>query len=367
LKCLVIVDNIVTKNEARSNDSRVSKYIGYLHNHRFYSIIIVVGIITIAIGTFTDSLGKIFRPFDKNSPTIKDSNDEKIVINITNHKKTIAYNSYGISEETFQDLANELNVTKTALNTFFKIIEHEQVSSEDLKDVLSEIAQKYKNLKRQVNSFSSMSSSANMFKNKARRALNNGNFDKTNNYLNSARQAAMIYLIGKKEPDTSEQVDDENEQTKHECGTSLSCAINMASGNTKTHVEIYIAEADIKRRFWIHPLQINGRTISGQLSYDRIAQFDDKLWFTYDCGVSKAIRIDAIEQGGQRRTVGIAFPWHSNKQKNPSVELVLAKTISHVLPVKQIGWATGTVRIIQGIIERNCLFLLLKERGFLVQ
>jgi len=58
----------------------------------------------------------------------------------------VAGNKYGIPEERFQKLSEELGVTKVAIRNFFKILEEKQVQPDDLDSTLREIAKRYKAL-----------------------------------------------------------------------------------------------------------------------------------------------------------------------------------------------------------------------------
>jgi hypothetical protein len=53
-------------------------------------------------------------------------------------------NFQGISEEKYQRLTEELGVTRSALKSFFKILEQQQVPPEDLDHTLRQIATSYK-------------------------------------------------------------------------------------------------------------------------------------------------------------------------------------------------------------------------------
>ena len=59
-------------------------------------------------------------------------------------------NKYGIPLEEFRALSKELDITESALKSFFKILEQKQVPSEDLDSTLREIAKRYKDLLKTV-------------------------------------------------------------------------------------------------------------------------------------------------------------------------------------------------------------------------
>jgi hypothetical protein len=107
-----------------------------------------------------------------------------IIQNSPNSKVEQKY--YGVSEERFQTLSEELGVTKSALTSFFKILEQKHVPLTDLDSTLREIAQRYKELQVQLAASSSDDATIVALKQQAKAALDNGNFDKAETLLNEA-------------------------------------------------------------------------------------------------------------------------------------------------------------------------------------
>ena len=99
-------------------------------------------------------------------------------VNITNTK--------GIPPEQFQRIAEELGVTKAALNNFLKILEEKQVPLEDLDHTLREIAQRYNELNKELGAFRSDDPAIVELKKRAREALDASNFEEAERLLNEA-------------------------------------------------------------------------------------------------------------------------------------------------------------------------------------
>ena len=97
-------------------------------------------------------------------------------------------NIEGISVERFQALAEELGVTKAALKRFFKILKEEQVLPEYLDKTLRQIAHQYKDLKAQLQHFTSEDPEVNTLKRQAKEALIAGEFDRAEELLNQAKE-----------------------------------------------------------------------------------------------------------------------------------------------------------------------------------
>ncbi len=93
---------------------------------------------------------------------------------------------YGVSEERFQALSEELGVTKGALTSFFKILEQKQVPLTDLDSTLRDIAKRYKELQDKLTATSSDDEAVRALKRQAKEALDQGEFDKAERLLNEA-------------------------------------------------------------------------------------------------------------------------------------------------------------------------------------
>jgi tetratricopeptide (TPR) repeat protein len=95
-------------------------------------------------------------------------------------------NTKGVSTKEFQRLAEELGITKAALNTFLKILEEKHVPPEDLDHTLRRIAQRYNELKKELEAFRSDDPAIVELKKRARDALDVGNFEEAERLLNEA-------------------------------------------------------------------------------------------------------------------------------------------------------------------------------------
>ena len=92
----------------------------------------------------------------------------------------------GVSEARFEALVEELAVTKSALKSFFKILEQEQVPREDLDSTLREIAKQYKELLQRLEVAQSEDPQVAALKTQARQAIEDGQFDDAEKFLNDA-------------------------------------------------------------------------------------------------------------------------------------------------------------------------------------
>jgi tetratricopeptide (TPR) repeat protein len=105
----------------------------------------------------------------------------------------VIMNIHGVSEETFQHLAEELGVTRAALKNFFEILEQKEVRPEELDSTLRKIAKRYSELYANLQRFSSDDRDVTALKHEASEALKEGDFDKAEHLLNraSARDIEM--------------------------------------------------------------------------------------------------------------------------------------------------------------------------------
>jgi tetratricopeptide (TPR) repeat protein len=92
----------------------------------------------------------------------------------------------GISEERHERLAAELGVTRSALTSFFKILEQQQVPPEDLDHTLRQIATSYKELHARLQRFTSDDPAVAALKEQARDAIEAGEFARAEALLNEA-------------------------------------------------------------------------------------------------------------------------------------------------------------------------------------
>lgn len=101
------------------------------------------------------------------------------------------FGTKGVSEETFQRLAEDLGITKAALNTFFRIIEQKQVPAEDLDNTLRKIAHEYKELQNKLLTFTSEEPEIVSLKRQASEALQRGEFQIAESFLNQASERGV--------------------------------------------------------------------------------------------------------------------------------------------------------------------------------
>jgi len=94
----------------------------------------------------------------------------------------------GIPLKEFLALSQELSVSQSALKSFFKILEKEQVPSEDLDSTLREIAKRYKDLLAKVDTLNSNDESVKLLITQAKQALEAGEFEKAESLFNQAKK-----------------------------------------------------------------------------------------------------------------------------------------------------------------------------------
>jgi tetratricopeptide (TPR) repeat protein len=97
-------------------------------------------------------------------------------------------NISGISKEEHERLREELGVTDSALKSFFKILEQQQVPREDLDNTLRNIAKRYKELQDKLQTFTSDDPAVIALKREASKALDAGDFTQAEKLLNEASQ-----------------------------------------------------------------------------------------------------------------------------------------------------------------------------------
>ncbi|SEH04171.1 tetratricopeptide repeat protein [Candidatus Venteria ishoeyi] len=92
----------------------------------------------------------------------------------------------GIPPAQFTQLAMQLGVTQSALQSFFKILEQQQVAAEDLDATLRRIASHYKQLKTKLAGLSSDDEQVNALRQQADTALEQGEFAQAEKLFNQA-------------------------------------------------------------------------------------------------------------------------------------------------------------------------------------
>ena len=108
-------------------------------------------------------------------------------------------NYYGISEERFDELKDQLSITDLALRNFFKILEENQVSRDDLDAKLREIAAQYKELLTRLETVQSEDQEVVRLKEEARQTIEAGRYAEAEELLNraEARDIAAIEELDK--------------------------------------------------------------------------------------------------------------------------------------------------------------------------
>ncbi|CAK8715171.1 MAG: hypothetical protein CDV28_12815 [Candidatus Electronema aureum] len=95
-------------------------------------------------------------------------------------------NNYGIPPEVFAEYAGKLAVTDSALASFFKIMEEQQVPHSDLDSKLREIAATHKELLLRLETVQSADPQVVRLKDEARQAIEAGDYAKAEELLNQA-------------------------------------------------------------------------------------------------------------------------------------------------------------------------------------
>jgi tetratricopeptide (TPR) repeat protein len=126
----------------------------------------------------SEALAKV----EANQVSIAAGGDVNIGGNVSTHITDI----HGVSEEKFQQLSEELGVTKAALKRFFKTLEHKEVPPEDIDSTLRTIAERYKDLQKKLEEVSGEDTAVAEFKRQVKEALDVGDFDRAEKLLNEA-------------------------------------------------------------------------------------------------------------------------------------------------------------------------------------
>lgn len=139
-------------------------------------VLFIVAVVIIGAG----SIGyQIFFP----PPVMQSSTGDQSPNIQTQGNVTITYN---MSAPRLEALAGELAVTKSALKSFFKILEQQQVPLEDLDSTLREIAAQYKELLQRLETIQSEDPQVIDLKTRARQAIEDGEYDRAEELLNQA-------------------------------------------------------------------------------------------------------------------------------------------------------------------------------------
>ncbi len=94
----------------------------------------------------------------------------------------------GIPPELFAQYVRDLGVTDSALASFFKILEEQQIPRGDLDSKLREIAFRYKELLLRFEAVTSDDPQVQALKKQARQAIENGDYDRADALLNQAKE-----------------------------------------------------------------------------------------------------------------------------------------------------------------------------------
>jgi len=162
--------------------------------------------------------------------------------NITTIKKIT---NTGIPLEQFVALSQQLGVTESALKSFFKILEQQQVPSEDLDSTLREIAKRYKDLLVKVGTLNSNDESINLLIKRAEQALENGEFDKTESLFNLAKKQSLESAKKRKALIEEQQVLYEEEMFSAALSAEANGELKMTQLAYKEAGEYYQEAADL--------------------------------------------------------------------------------------------------------------------------
>ncbi|MGX9726119.1 MAG: tetratricopeptide repeat protein [Candidatus Electronema sp. VV] len=97
-------------------------------------------------------------------------------------------NNYGIPPELFAQYVRDLGVTDSALESFFKILEEQQIPRGDLDSKLREIAFRYKELLLRFEAVTSDDPQVQALKEQAKQAIEDGDYDRADALLNQAKE-----------------------------------------------------------------------------------------------------------------------------------------------------------------------------------
>ncbi|MBD3324354.1 tetratricopeptide repeat protein [candidate division KSB3 bacterium] len=186
-----------------------------------------------------------------------------------------AITHYGVSPERFEALAGELAVTKSALKSFFKILEQQQVPLEDLDSKLREIAANYKELVQRLRHIQSEDPQVIAFKEQASAAIEAGRYQQAEDLLNQAEDADMAAIRALQSDIQQRQKALEQRQ--------LSAAETTADNARLQRIQLRYAQA---ARYWQKAAALlpeeHQKTRGFYLheagyDYHRIARYDDAL------------------------------------------------------------------------------------------
>ncbi|CAK8721319.1 hypothetical protein GMJAKD_10520 [Candidatus Electrothrix aarhusensis] len=121
-------------------------------------------------------------------------------------------NNYGVPPETLISYAEEFGVTKSALASFFRILEQEQVPAWELDSKLREIAMRHKELLERFNTISSDAPEVRNLKAQAKDAIEDGRFAEAEDLLAQARERDRLAVARMKENIAEQQTAVEKRQ-----------------------------------------------------------------------------------------------------------------------------------------------------------
>ncbi|MDM8558396.1 tetratricopeptide repeat protein [Candidatus Parabeggiatoa sp. HSG14] len=168
-----------------------------------WMIVIILLIFIFFMVKINNNLSSIVNEKRKNGPNKNDFSDtinvQKNSDDITIQKEQGNIDYPGISSDRFQQLSEDLGVTKVALRNFFKITEKQQVTLDDLDNTLRGIAKHYKELMAKVATLNPDAPNVAKLIEQAKKALNDCEFDKAEELFNQATElkisAAQQQLI----------------------------------------------------------------------------------------------------------------------------------------------------------------------------
>ena len=129
----------------------------------------------------------------------KEDLSKEVAVVISNHLNKNKSIIQGIPHQEYIRLAKELGVTENAVKNFFKIIEQKEVPKEDWDFTLRQIATRHKELQSRLKQFNLLvDPEIQELRLKAEEAINNGNYDRADIYLDKAFEKDMKLIDNRK-------------------------------------------------------------------------------------------------------------------------------------------------------------------------
>ena len=125
----------------------------------------------------------------------KDDLSKEVSVVISNHLNKNKSIVQGIPPEEYQRISKDLGVTENAVKNFFKIIEQKEIPKEDWDFTLRQIATRHKELLSRLDQFNvTVDEEIQELRLKAEEAINEGDYDSADTYLDDALEKQMICI-----------------------------------------------------------------------------------------------------------------------------------------------------------------------------